>query len=127
MPPVSSIMEDPLAGCLPLMRVESNAQNMLGSMLMRLRIFYSEPEANTISESIIAEVKNISIYHWEYVINEVMFEFRRVQKKWSEQYEENILNQWTTDLLKRHQEDAVWSFFRQVKANRLSRKRTPAA
>lgn len=110
-----------------MMRVESNAQNMLGSMLMRLRIFYSEPEANTISESIIAEVKNISIYHWEYVINEVMFEFRRVQKKWSEQYEENILNQWTTDLLKRHQEDAVWSFFRQVKANRLSRKRTPAA
>lgn len=125
MPPttVHTIMDDPLVGCLPIVQLESNAHNLLRSLLLRLRLFLEEKRSAAVGDQVIAESKKLSIPVYEYVLNEVQYELRRCQKGYNEAFETIVLNNWTKDLLKRYPEDVVWTFFRKVRANRKARKR----
>jgi hypothetical protein len=119
--PVQSIMDDPLAGCLAFVQNEWNGNNLLRSLLMRLRLFYNEATCTAITDQIIAESGLVRINTWEYIINEVLYEFRLCQKEYNPAFETILLSNWTKDLYKRHHEDVVLAFFRQVKTGREKR------
>ena len=125
MPPVAlnSVIDDPLAGSLPLIRQPGNGATLLRSLLMRLRLFLDERRSTAIGDQVIAEAKEVLIFSWEYVINEVQYELRRCQHGDNPQLETVVLNNWTKDLLRRYPEDVVWEFFKQVRKNRGGRKR----
>ncbi len=120
---LNAVIDDPLAGCLPLMQWEGNAINMMRALLLRLRIFYSEGVATSLGEQIIKESGAIAIDKWEYCINEVQYERRRCLPEYDERFETVVLNNWTKNLLKRLPEDLVLPFFVKVRANREVRKR----
>lgn len=120
---ITSLMDDPLAGCLPVVQIESNARNMLGSLLLRLRLYYKESVSNNIGDQLIKESDLVLMNRWEYVINECLYELRMKGKDYSMMYEAVVLNNWIKDLLKRYQEDEVLDFIGVVKRNREGRKR----
>lgn len=121
-PRVQSLYDEPLAGCLPVFEDAAAATNMLRSLLLRLRIYYTEKVCTALGDCIIAEAGNFSIYRMEYVINEVQYEIRRASN-YNPAFEEVLLNNWVKDLLKRVPEDAVWQFNKVVRAYREERKR----
>lgn len=121
--PLQSIIDDPLAGCSPVMQQDGNGTNMLRGLLLRLRLYYSEEMANELTNQVIKECKLVSVPRWEYVINEILFEIRYKSSVYSAAYETAVLNDWTKDLMTRYPEDVVYNFFWQVKGNRDRRKR----
>lgn len=122
-PRVQSLYDDPLAGCLPIFEDSEAATNMLRSLLLRLRIFYSESVSTALGDQIITESGNSGIYRMEYVINEVQHEIRRAGSSFNPSFEAILLNNWVKDLLKRVPEDQVWQFHRLVLKYRNERKR----
>jgi hypothetical protein len=121
-PRVQSLYDEPLAGCQPIFEDAANATNMLRSLLMRLRIYYTEKVCTALGDRIIAEAGNVQIYRMEYVINEVQYEIRRAGN-YNPAFEEVLLNSWVKDLLNRVPEDAVWQFNKVVRGYREERKR----
>lgn len=121
--PVRKYFDDPLAGCQEIMHYEGPGTTMLGSMLLRLRIFLKEEVCNRIGDQLVDEALAIGVNRFEYAINEVLYEIRRCGTDYDESYETVLLNSWTKDMLKRYPEDTVWSFFKAVKINRQRRKR----
>lgn len=121
--PIQGFLDDPLAGCKPIMLEQGNGTNMLRGLLLRLRIFHTEKKATAIGDQLVAEAPGTGINHFEYCINEVLYEIRRSTKEFSEQYETVVLNNWTKDLLKRLPEDVVLPFFVKVRENRKNRRR----
>lgn len=120
---IQSVIDDPLAGCLPLVQEESNGTNLLRSLLLRLRLFLDETKSVQLSDQVIAEAQLVTINRWEYVINEVLYELRHCGRQYNEMFETVVLNNWVKDLLNRWPEDTVYLFLRQVKKNREARRR----
>lgn len=120
---IQSVIDDPLAGCLPLVQEESNGTNLLRSLLLRLRLFLDETKSVQLSDQVIAEAQLVQINRWEYVINEVLYELRYCGRQYNEMFETVVLNNWVKDLLKRWPEDTVLEFIMIVKSNRVCRKR----
>lgn len=120
---VDSIMDDPLAGCLPIFEDVANASNMLKSLFMRLRIFYSEPVATALTDQIIIESGEVPFSKWEYIINECQYEKRRAWIEFNPMFETVVLNNWMHQLMKRIQQDEALEFMFKLKKWREERPR----
>lgn len=117
----TDLMDDPLAGCLYFMQEEGNAKNFLGSVLLRLRLFYTEDVCNKLADTLIDQSDHVQISRWEFVINETLYEFRKAQKSFDTMKEAVTLNDWATDLMLRYHEDMVLDFVGVVKRGRAVR------
>jgi len=118
-----SLWDDPLAGCWPLVQETANGTNLLRSLLLRLRIYYTGDTATAIGDQIINESLVVTINRWEYMINECLHELRVPAKGYSPAYEVEVLNKWIADLMSRHDQDLVLEWVSMVKRNREHRKR----
>lgn len=119
--PIQAIIDDPLAGSLPLFTDAANGTNFMRSLLLRLRIYYSEEKVNKFSDIVIAESQLVKINRFEYIINELQRELRKCGKEYNEMFETVVLNNWIKDLIARAGEDVAYEFMRQVKKNREGR------
>jgi len=120
---MQGLWDDPLAGCWPIVQETANGTNMLRSLLLRLRIYYSEGTATKIGDQIIKESHHITINRWEYIINECLYELRIPGKGYSLEFETDLLNKWIADLITRYDQDQVLEWVVMVKRNREQRKR----
>lgn len=120
---ITTLMDDPLAGCLAVVQNETNGRSMLGSLLLRLRLYYPETVSNNIGDQLIKESDAVLMNRWEYVINECLYELRLKRKDYSSMFETVVLNNWVKDLLKRYPENDVLDFVGVVKRNRGGRVR----
>jgi len=116
-------MDDPLAGCLLIFKDEVNASQMVKSLFLRLRIFYSEPDATKLSDKIIEESDQVPFSRWEYIINETQYEIRRAYKDYNPMFETVLLNSWLHKLMKRIQQDDALDFMVKLKKMREERPR----
>lgn len=119
--PIQAIIDDPLAGSLPLFTDAANGTNFMRSLLLRLRIYYSEEKATKFGDTVIAESQLVNINRFEYIINELQRELRKCGKEYNELFETVVLNNWIKDLINRAGEDVAYEFMRQVKRNRENR------
>lgn len=119
----NELMLDPLAGCLPIMQTPGSDQNFISSVLMRLRLCTSAKISESIFEQVKKEAKRSGIYPSEYIINELLYEFRKARRKHEESFEVVVLKNWTSKVIRRHGEDAGLVFFKVVSAAREKRKR----
>jgi hypothetical protein len=121
---LSTYLSDPLAGCLDILKEESNSLAMMRALFLRMRLFYSEKVCSSLSDQIISEADSCTAPRYQYIINETLYELRRAGKEFSEQYETVILNQWMSILMKEAlNNDSVLDIIIAVKRNRKKRKR----
>lgn len=120
---INTIIDDPLAGCLAVVKQGNNATTLLRSILIRMRLFYNEKKCKSISDQIIRESDDVTIDPWEYIINENLYEMRRISKGVNEMLETAVLSNWTRELMKIYTHDQALEFVSRLKNNRLRRKR----
>jgi hypothetical protein len=113
-------MDDPLAGCLPIIHYGGNAETFLGSILVRLRIFHKEAVCTQLSDMIIEESADYPGFRYEYIINEVIYEMRLARQGKDEMYEKVILDSWIKKLMKVDQ-DSVLEFVSRLGRDREKR------
>src|SRR5689334_20422578 len=116
-----NLMDDPLAGCLPVMQMVTNAETFLRSVMLRMRLFYSEDTCQKICDRIIEESKQTVLYQYEYVINEILFEFNEAKRNLQPFEPQLSLQAWITDIIARYGQDTGIEFFKYVKTNRINR------
>lgn len=124
---VNTIIDDPLAGCLDVVKLESNAINLFRSLSLRLQLFHKEKVCKSIGDQIIKESKTCGIYVFEYIINEIQYEsrlaMRKLRKEYTDQFEEAVLKNWIKQIIKNYSEDFALEFLTKLKGNRTKRKR----
>lgn len=120
-PRIPDLLDDPLLGCDDLLAIQSNAINVYHSALLRLRLFYPGDKAKDLAERIADEAPETQLRTMEYVINEVLYEIRRAQQTFNPVFEELVLKNWTSKVLKQYGEDIALPFIIRLKAAREAR------
>jgi hypothetical protein len=118
-----TLYEQPLAGSMEIFDDKANCINFLNGLILRLRLWYTTEIVRKLSAEIFEEADTIKIPYWEYIINEHLYEFRRTLRSYDETFEKLVIKNWTKDLYKRVEEDAVLYFVIQVSKNREERTR----
>lgn len=116
-----TLFDDPLAGCSPLVADPANAQNLLRSLLLRLRLFYSEKVCDALTHELFEGGNNYPGYIYEFILNEMMYELRVAKSGINEMYEKVILDSWIKQLMKKVEQDAVLEFVGRLKKDREKR------
>ena len=116
---VNELMLDPLAGCLPVMQMPGNIENMIDSISLRIRVCTPGKTANKLVTSIKKEAKNSLVTYGEYAVNELLFELRQALQ--AKANETDILNRWAGMLMKKHKTDEVLDFINGLKRARKDR------
>ena len=123
---INTLMDNPLAGCLDLMQESYNVQNFKSSVTLRLALFTSRTVAQGISNQIEKEslaCKPIRIVCNEYIVNELLFEYRLAQGKNNLSFENLVLKKWVAKIISSNGADAGLDFLNALKSNREKRKR----
>lgn len=116
-----TLFDDPLAGCSPLVADPANAQNLLRSLMLRLRLFYSEKVSDALMHELFEGGNHYPGYMYEFIINEMMYEIRMARSGLDEMYEKVILDSWVKQLIKKVEQDEVLEFVSRLKKGREKR------
>jgi hypothetical protein len=126
---VKNIAEAELAGCLPVVEDPNNFDVLRDNLTMRIALYYKRSAAEELSESISIEAYDVKVTvpHWEYIINELQYEFRVAAAHGVDnlkvENENRLINEWARYIIKRDDLDTALDFIAILKANRVKRKR----
>lgn len=124
---VRNIAEADLAGCLDVVGDFHNADVVRGNITMRLALFVTRANAFAIHDEITEEAQSVTIPEYEYVINELQYEFRLAKGNLHSNYdpdnETRLINMWVKHIIRKKDVDTALEFVTILKANRIKRKR----
>ena len=126
---VKNIAEAELAGCLDIVVDPNNFDLVRDNLTMRIACYLRHSsDAYAMQNQINEEAETVLLPEYEYVINELQYEFRVATtlgyKKMDMPKETDIINKWAKLLIKRFGIDAALDFINTLKANRAKRTRT---
>jgi hypothetical protein len=124
----NAIAETDLAGCLPVSQDINNFQLLVLGITDRIAFRYKRERAWRIYEVVTLEATGVSVPPFEYVINELQFEWR-VSKAWGVENmdkvkESELLERWARHVARKKGNDAALDFINQLKKNRKKRIRS---
>lgn len=124
---VRNIAEAELAGCLDVIQDQNNFEVLRDNITLRMACYIKRHIAEFLQEQISQEAECVAMPYFEYVINELQFEFRVAKTvgyhKMNREYETDILNKWANIIIDRAGVDAALDFINILKANREKRTR----
>lgn len=124
---VKDIAESELAGCLDIVNDPNNFEVVRDNITLRIACYIKRHVAEYLQEQITLESETATVPGYEYVINELQFEFRVAKTvgyhKMNKEYETDLLNKWATHVIDRAGVDAALDFINVLKANREKRTR----
>lgn len=118
---VNDLMLDPLAGCLPIMKVHGQANNFIEAIALRLTVCMDRKRVLLLRDQLRKESNKIGIDKRSYIINELLHEFRKFTTKPGENYEKKVTEDWVAKIISKEGPDKGLDFYNQLKANRESR------
>lgn len=123
----NNIAETDLAGCLPVVQDINNFQVVAVNLTNRIALWYTRERAWRIYGVVTLEAADINIPPFEYVINELQFEFRvarvRGVDNLDKEKESQLLERWARHVARKKGDDAALDFITVLKNNRAKRKR----
>jgi hypothetical protein len=124
---VKNIAEAELAGCLDVVADFYNADVVRENLTMRLALYVKREKAYAIHDELTEEAQTIAVPEYEYVINELQYEFRlakaSLRNNFDLEYETRIINMWVKHIIRKKDVDTALEFITILKANRIKRKR----
>ena len=124
---VSNIADIELAGCLDIVNDRNNFEIVRDNLTLRMSCYTKAHIAEFVEEQICQEANSVTVPYFEYVINELQFEFRVAKAvgyhKMNREFETDILNKWAAHIIEREGLDAALDFINTLKANREKRSR----
>lgn len=124
------IAEAELAGCLTVVEDPNNFELLRDNLTMRIALYYKRTAAEELMEVISVEAYDIrvSVPYWEYIINELQYEFRVAAAHGVDnlkaENENRLINEWARHIIKSNDLDTALDFIAILKTNRKNRKRT---
>lgn len=123
----NTVAETDLAGCLSVAQDINNFELLADGLVSRIALWKKRKKAWEIYEVVTLEAVHVSVPPFEYVINELQFEWR-VAKAWGiekidQEKEKALLERWARHVARKKGEDAALDFISQLKKNRAERKR----
>lgn len=119
------IAEMELAGCIALVKDPNNFDVLANNLTMRIALWYKRERAYTVLEAVKAETGTVEINPFEYVINELQYEYR-VAAAWGkvdQEKESRLIDRWGRFVAIEKGTDAALDFIGQLKRNREKRER----
>lgn len=123
----NAIAETDLAGCLPVTQDVNNFHLLVDGLVYRIALWKKRKKAWEIYEVVTLEAADVNVPPFEYVINELQFEWR-VAKVWgidnvNKEKESELLERWARHVARKKGNDAALDFISQLKKNREKRSR----
>jgi hypothetical protein len=124
---VRNIAEAELAGCLDVVGDFHNADVVRENLTMRLALYTRRAKAFAIHDELTEEAQTVAVPEYEYVINELQYEFRLAKGTLHNDYdpdnETRLINMWVKHIIRKKDVDTALEFVTILKANRIKRKR----
>lgn len=124
---VRNIAEAELAGCLDVVADFFNADVVRDNLTLRLALYCTRAKAIAIEEELTEEAQMVTVPEYEYVINELQYEFRlakaSLRNDLDHEYEAKIISMWAKHIIRKKDIDTALEFITVLKANRIKRKR----
>jgi hypothetical protein len=125
---VKTIAEAELAGCLDIVDDPNNFELVRENLTLRIACYLKRDTAYAIQEVINEEASSVNVPEYQYVINELQYEFRVAKARGPEnlngEYETRVITMWSKHIIRRKDVDTALDFITMLKANRIKRKRT---
>ena len=120
---VNDVMLDPLAGFLPVMQLPGNADTFIESIATRLMVCIGREKTVLLREQLRKESNKIGFDKKCYIINELLYEFRKAAPRKSLVDEKEIQNKWIAKVISKMGQDTGLEFFTKLNEHRANREK----
>jgi hypothetical protein len=115
-----------LAGCHFDLSEMNTYNSFIKSITFRMRVLTNEQAIANIISCVICQSENLIINSTEYIVNEILYEYRLMsgpKETKNEEAETNVINEWSKVLISKYNQDFVLDFINTIKSNRAKRYR----